>query len=59
MDLYCVDNQMPEIQLDPGDVLWVQFHRLTSPPDAMRVVPTLSPTLRLIRNFIADTDDNS
>ena len=59
MDLYCVDNQTPELQLDPGDDFCTQLHSLTSPPDAMRVVPTLSPTLRLVLSFITDTDDNS
>ena len=59
MDLYRVNNQMPELQLDPGDDFCTQLHSLTSPPDAMRVVPTLSPTLRLALSFITDTDDNS
>ena len=41
MDLYCV-NQTPELQLDPENFC-ARLHSLTSPPDAMRVVPTLSP----------------
>ena len=58
MNLYCVNNQTPELQLDPGDDFCTQLHSLTTPPDAMRVVPTLSPFL-LELSFITDTDVNS